>query len=492
MSKNVLLIQPRQTMGWQAHSKVSLPIGLLSVATPVSLAGYNVRIIDQRVEPEWRSYLNIELENEPVCVGISSMTGPQIRYALQISKIVKEQGDIPVIWGGIHPSLLPEQTLRNEYVDIVVQGEGEETFLELVQALERHRSPSTVKGVWHKDDDKMMYTGDRPFSNLDSQPPLAYHLVEPWRYVALKRGAKRLNFVTSRGCPHQCTFCVNTPIHKRKWRCMDSELAVKRVKEFVETYRIGELGFSDMNFFTNMERARDILNGILSENINIAIPKFSVRVDSLSAMSREDFNLLVRAGCTRLTVGVESGSAKVQQLLGKRIDVGNLLEVNRRMKSYPVTPVYLFMMGMPTETIKDLRESVSLATRLVDENTRAAIRFSIYTPYPGTELYDVAVKHGLRVPERLEDWINFNYRNVSPNDPWLETEMRKLIEMIDFCSSFIGKRTFAETYVRPGRFMMALRDGYEPLAKMRLKKFIYHFPLEWTLAKRLGLYSKQI
>ena len=492
MPKNVLLIQPRQTTGWQAHPKVSLPIGLLSVATPVHLAGYRVKIIDQRIEPEWRLHLKHELEKEPICVGISSMTGPQIRHALQVSKIAKEYANIPVVWGGVHPTLLPEQTLRNAYVDVIVQGEGEETFLELVQAFEEHGSPSTVKGVWYKDDGKARCTGHRPFADLNAQPPLAYHLVEPWRYVILKRGRKGLNFITSRGCPYQCTFCVNTPIHKRTWRFMDSKLAVERVREFVEAYRIEELAFSDMNFFTNMQRARDILNGILSENLNIVIPKLSVRADSLSAMSREDFSLMSRAGCRRVTVGIESGSSKIQQLLGKPIDIDHLLEVNQRLKPYPITPVYLFMMGMPTEMVQDLRDSVYLAMRLVEQNTRAVVRFSIYTPYPGTELYDVAMKCGLRVPKRLEDWIPFNYRNASANAPWLADEMRKLMEMIDFCSSFLGKRALAETYSGAGRFMMALRDVYEPLAKMRMKRFFYHFPLEWTIAKRLGLYGKQI
>jgi len=168
------------------------------------------------------------------------------------------------------------------------------------------------------------------------------------------------------------------------------------------------------------------------------------------------------------------------------------LEVNQRLKPYPITPVYLFMMGMPTEMVQDLRDSVYLAMRLVEQNTRAVVRFSIYTPYPGTELYDVAMKCGLRVPKRLEDWIPFNYRNASANAPWLADEMRKLMEMIDFCSSFLGKRALAETYSGAGRFMMALRDVYEPLAKMRMKRFFYHFPLEWTIAKRLGLYGKQI
>ena len=122
MSKRVVLVYPRIIKGWQAQPRVAIPMSLLCIATPVMDGGYDVKIIDQRVEPRWRSVLKEELRKDPICVGVSSMTGPQLRHALEISKIAKEYGNAPVIWGGIHPSLLPEQTLRNDNIDIVVQG----------------------------------------------------------------------------------------------------------------------------------------------------------------------------------------------------------------------------------------------------------------------------------------------------------------------------------------------------------------------------------
>ena len=100
-------------------------MGPLCLAAPLRRRGYEVRILDQRVEPDWRAILRQELEKRPVCVGVSSMTGPQIRHALEISRMAKAHGAAPVVWGGIHPTILPAQTLENESIDIVVQGEGE-------------------------------------------------------------------------------------------------------------------------------------------------------------------------------------------------------------------------------------------------------------------------------------------------------------------------------------------------------------------------------
>ena len=183
-------------------------------------------------------------------------------------------------------------------------------------------------------------------------------------------------------------------------------------------------------------------------------------------MDDKDFTLLQRAGCRRLPVAVESGSEKIQHLLKKPVDVQRLLEVNRNLKKFDMAlPVYLFMMGFPTETEEDLAESVSLAFRLLDENPKADTSFNIYTPFPGTELFDVTVKNGLRAPERVEDWVAFNYRNLTQGAPWLSGEMRHLVEMLDFCTFFIGKRPFLQPYEKTSPWVSLLCNLYAPLAR---------------------------
>jgi radical SAM superfamily enzyme YgiQ (UPF0313 family) len=491
MSKRVLLVYPHIIKGWQAQLRVEIPMGLLCIATAVVQEGYDVKIIDQRVDPRWRSILEEELRKDPICVGVSSMTGPQLRYALEISKIVKDYGNVPVVWGGIHPTILPDQTLRNEFIDFIVQGEGEETFLELVQALEGKKSLGTVKGICYKDHGQIKDTGIRPFVDLNQQPPLAYYLVDLKEYLRVISGVGHLNFLTSRGCAYPCTFCFTGPFHSKSWRSMDSDLVVQRIKDFVQKYHVKGLTFIDNNFFTDIERGRTILKGLIREDLGIVISKISIRPDTLLRMKDDDFALLEQAGCRRLTIAVESGSERIRALLKKPIDVPGIRELNRRLKNSLLVPSLLFMMGLPTETKEELAESVSLSLRLLDENPKAKTFFNIYTPFPGTELFDIAVKHGLHVPERLEDWGSFNYRNLTQGAPWLPEEMRHIVEMLDFSTFFIGRGPFFQAYERTSLWVSLLCNLYAPLANMRVKHFWGRFPVEIKLAKLFGLYAKQ-
>jgi anaerobic magnesium-protoporphyrin IX monomethyl ester cyclase len=491
MSKRVILLYPRHITGWQAQPRVEMPMGLLCIATPISRAGYQVKIIDQRLEPNWHSILRQELSQDPICIGISSMTGSQLKYALEISKIAKEYGNAPVIWGGVHPTILPEQTLDNEYIDIVVQGEGEETFLELVQALEGRRPLNTVKGIWYKENGQSTYTGARPFLDLNQQPSLCYHLVDLEKYLRFISGVGHLNFFTSRGCPYPCTFCFNTPYNRRVWRAMSPGLAIQRITDFVRRYNVKGITFIDNNFFTDMDRGRRILKGLIEEDLDIVISKISIRVDALVDMSDDDLALVERAGCRRLTLAVESGSERIRAMLKKPTDVPALLDLNRRLRKSPMVPHYLFMMGLPMETREDLSESVLLALRLSKENRKAQFFFNIYIPYPGTELFNMAVKDGLRIPQRIEDWIGVSYRNVTLNAPWLSKEMRNTIEMVDFCSFFVGKGHFRKPYERTNPLVVLLSNIYAPLAKKRVARLFYKFPVEVALAKSLRVYGKQ-
>ena len=211
----------------------------------------------------------------------------------------------------------------------------------------------------------------------------------------------------------------------------------------------------------------------------------------LLKMKPDDFDLLHSAGCRRISVAIESGSEKIRALIKKPADVKRILEINRNLSRNPIVPNYVFMMGFPTETKSDLAETISLAFRLTNENLNAGTSFNIYTPFPGTELFDVAVQHGLRVPQRIEDWVPFNYRNLTKNTPWLSKEMYKIIEMLDFCSFFIGRRNFLQPYEKTNPLVTLLCNMYAPLARRRVEKFWAHFPVEVKLAKFFRIYAKQ-
>ena len=488
---NVLLFNPAPRSGVQAHRRVELPLSVLCPATPLAHEGHDVTIIDQFADPEWEARFRHALAARPVCLGVTCMTGPQILHALDACRIAKElQPDLPIVWGGIHASLLPEQTLAHPLIDAVVVGEGEASFRQLVHALHEGRPLDGVPGVHFKRDGRTHSSPAGPFVDLDREPPLAYELLDMDRYRRRLFGVDHLSFNSSRGCTFRCSFCWDPVMHKRTWRAMKPETVMDQLRRIIRDYDIRGFLFTDDHFFIDMKRARAILESIVRAELGITIGKLQIRADTICRMDKEFLTLLVRAGVKRLTVGIESGSQRVLDLIKKDVTVEEVIEANQKLAPHPIVPVYLFMMGMPTETPDEFRASIRLAERLVDENPKAVKTFNIYTPYPGTELYGTALKHGLKEPDHLEGWARFNFRNIPEESAWIPPETKRLIENLDLPLMFLGSQ-FVQPYRATRSLVVALGRLYAPIARYRVRNMDVRFPIESKVVKRLGLFARQ-
>ena len=149
------------------------------------------------------------------------------------------------------------------------------------------------------------------------------------------------------------------------------------------------------------------------------------------------------------------------------------------------------MMGLPTETPEEFAQSIRLAVQLTDENPRAVKTFNIYTPYPGTELYNFSVQLGLKEPRRLEDWPRFNFRNIPEESEWVSPKLKRLIEALDFPLMFLGKGHFVTPYKKTNPFVVALSRLYYPIARYRVTNLDARFPVEIELIRALGLFGRQ-
>ena len=154
-------------------------------------------------------------------------------------------------------------------------------------------------------------------------------------------------------------------------------------------------------------------------------------------------------------------------------------------------PLYFFMMGYPTETFEELSRTIALYRRLIEGSQGAVSHMNIYTPFPGTGLFDIAVEHGFKAPQKLEEWVPLNYRTVNENAPWLSKQMKEAMRMLHFTSLLAEKNNFLNPYKKTNPLMVLMARIYYPIARKRIEKIYYKFPIERKLAEWLGFYPKQ-
>lgn len=439
----VLLLYPKTGMDF--GSTIAPPHALLTVAAPLVKAGYHVTLLDQRTQIITPETIQGYISNELLCVAVSVMTGTQIRYALALSQQVRELtgGNVPIVWGGCHPSVLPEQTVVNDKVDIVVVGEGDQAFLELVQALEHKRALGNIRGILFKDGGKIVKTESRPLLEVETLLPIPWEIVDVEKYIHhdmyLKQSSRVLDIgQTSRGCPFQCGFCSSAALRGRKWRAMSVEKSIALIADTVRRFRLNGIWLRDDEFYIDRKRATAICEGIIKEKLNISFYTSGTRVDVFLKATDYEIGVLKKAGAHSLKFGAESGSQRILDLMHKGITIEQTLEINRRCRRHGIIPVFGLMIGYPTETFADVDMTIDLIYRLKKDNPQAQFEtIAIFTPLPGTDSYDLSLKYGLQPPESLEgwaDWIFDDYDIEGKKIPWFNRKERVYLGNVSYMS----------------------------------------------------------
>lgn len=476
MKKRVVLVQPK-IGSWDdniALKYYKIPLSLLSAARCI-VEHYHVTIVDQRLDKRWRETLRRELELSPICVGTTCLTGEQIKYALEISRYVKSVSAVPMVWGGIHASIMPEQTLGNPNIDIVVQGEGEVVFLELVQALSNQRPIESIAGIWYKKGGKITGTPPRDLLDLNTLPPVPYELVDLSVYTP------ELTLETSRGCPYRCRYCYNANYNRGKWRTMTTENVIKELRRIKEQYKCQSVLFIDDNFFVDVKHTRAVLEAIVEEKLFSSWGSAGMRIDTVERVDESFIELMKKSGCYAIETGIESLSDKVLKIINKGITKQRILELNRLFGKHQILLSCNFVIGFPGEDVEDLKETSRAIVQMAEENPYMKITFiGIFQPYPGTALYSECVKLGLKEPERLEDWISWAWDNVAS---WRSNEMNRLLDSINSAGYPLRHNKH-----NPSRGL--LYDTVWTLARsvslFRLKHFFFNLMIENRLKRILS------
>jgi len=438
----VLLLNPpfAEYGGLKGHGGKALPLNLAYIASYLRQEKPKVAISVLDCEGFSLSYDEIESEIDrigPDIVGITSPT-PAYTQVLEVAKRIKKiDSDIKVVVGGPHPTALPEDTVREQEIDIGVIGEGEITFCKIIEALEKKRDLSYVHGIVYKDKSgKVLSTLQRPLiKDLDTLPfpardlfPLEIYYPPPTKRMS---GKKAGNMITSRGCPYRCTYCMASVMWRRKVRLRSVKNVVDEIEHCVKDFGIGEINFHDELFTVKKSRTVEICREIRRRNLDIAWVCM-VRVDYLS---EEVLREMRHAGCKKIMFGFETGSQMILDKMKKEVALEKAEQAVTAVKKAGIKTAGNFMFGNIGETEETIRQSIELAKKL---NTDTCA-FFIASPYPGTEFYDTAKKEGY-LREDLE-WKDFCL--VSNNLPPLNLPNLPANRLLE-----LQKRAYREYYLR--------------------------------------------
>jgi anaerobic magnesium-protoporphyrin IX monomethyl ester cyclase len=417
----ILLINPTTRLYGQGIAvKAQAPLALLCLAAVLREHGHTVKIFDHNVEERG---LKDCFKFEPELIGITSFTGPMILDALRLSEIFRTRLGVPIVWGGVHPSLLPTQTVSDPRVDMCVVGEGEETIVELADCIEKQGDLSQIKGLVLKKPNngtgKIIINPPRPFiRDLDALPFPAWDLIDEKKYLATSIGIEKssvalFSIQSSRGCPYQCGFCYNSMFNQRTWRFKSADRVIEEIQFLKDKYHMRAINFRDDNFVVNKKRAEAICKGIYRNKLNI---RFAVdcRVDLFTLQLARYLDL---AGCSQIFFGVESGSPRILRFVNKGISLTQAVNAVKICRQLKIRCSASFVIGFPTETMDDLK----LTQQFIKTLNPNDLLIKIFVPFPGSALYKYVVEnHLFTPPQKLEDWaiswskVNYQISQVAP------------------------------------------------------------------------------
>src|SRR5271170_1494910 len=453
------------------------PLCLLALAASLREANFDVVLIDAAIEPNYLS--RVECESvDALFVGISVLTGPMIRGAIEVATTVKNHAPwLPVIFGGWHPSLLPDETLSETFVDMVVRGQGEVTIVEIAQALAKKTPLNNIAGLSWKNNGQRTHNVDRKVEPLDNLPVPAFDLTNFDAYEKLC-GIRKLAYATSVGCPYACNYCTDQVFYKRRFNALSADRVVSEMIDLVTRYRTEEVALLDSNFPVQLPRALEIARGILASGVKFKWT-FQASTDFLCCMSENDVRLLGASGVTHMGFGTESTSESVLKLMNKRHQrVDEMYETARKANLAGIRVTFNLIFAYPGETEADRTITFQTMSDIARQFPNVSFSPNIFTPYPGIPIWPQLRELGVPEPHSLREWMDMPLgANMLP---WLKgKELARLQRMVEY---FLLNSQFCRQTARLSRLRRTVKFLIQTPIRWRLRSSQCSFPWELWLA----------
>lgn len=427
----VILVQPnyrvqRETGAWG----VNPPMGLCYLAAVLSQERISTEIIDANaLDLSEKKVNNLIEEKKPDVVGISILT-PAHNYALKLVKLLPKE--ILKVAGGNQATAMPEVML-NEGFDIVVRGEGEEIFKDLVMGKDKRK----ISGLSFKKDNRLFHNADRLPLNPDDLPFPARYLLPSEGVDLPYRSANTQYFpwsgiLTSRGCPYNCYFCFKKTFGY-KFRPRSVKNVLNELIFLKKKYKLAEIDIFDDCFNYDLDRANEILDGIVANKLNLHI-RFSngIRADKVNKKFLEKMK---KAGCVYIAYGVESGDQNILSLIPKGEKIKEVKKAVKLTKEVGIPACGFFIFGL----IGDNQETMEKTLEISKELPFDFASYTIATPYPGTRMWEMVKKDGKLF---IHNWNDFHHSSGRMMYSYPKTADKKTVEKI-------YKKAYGEFYFRP-------------------------------------------
>ena len=432
----IVLFSPRSGEGHRA----TLPLALLAISRFLANdERFEIKIICSEGNQFVKNVLD-ELEGA-LCLGITCFTGYPVKEAVEVASAAKDKfPEIPTIFGGWHPSVLPEETLDHPSVDIVIAGQGERAFTNLINALVSKNDLKDTPGLYFKDaSGKIIFTGFNELEPIKNFPSLPYHLIKVDDFTFETFYAKKvIDFYTSSGCPFECTFCVEPGTYKRKWNGLSPERVADEWEMLNKNYGIDGINLVDNNFCVNEKRVRGICEELINRNLKVSWGPADGVIEQLLKYSGDTWDLMSKGGCSSLLVGADSAMNEGLKIVKKNNAVDDIYKFVEICNRHSIQPALSFMIGLPNEDKnfieKEYQATLELFNKIYKKVT--CLHLFIFTPYPGSELYETAKNKGWKAPTSLMGWSKIELQRTTT--PWVPKKYSLHVEFLqDYLLRFL-------------------------------------------------------
>lgn len=370
----------------------SLPLGLLSIASYLKNYGHEIVFTEALVEEK---DIDREIrENKPDIIGISTMSFLAGIDAKRITKIAHNYS-ISVVWGGQAATAMPELIFKDASPDYIILGEGEITWLELVNALESGADISQIAGLAYVKNSEVVYTDTRPVADISLFPDIDWSFVDVKKYFTSFFNCNKMLYLhATKGCPAQCTFCSNQKFHQSRNRCRNIHQIVRDI-DYLYSQGTDGIYFSDELWIPNRNQRTEFCNLMIERNYDL-VWGCQMR---LGVLNEDDIDLMYKAGCRWILFGIESGNQERIDRIKKNINLGIAKESVEMCEKRGITVQASFIIGFPDENAEEIKQTISFAESL----GASLVVMNILVPLPNSEIYRDAKSKGLfEFPDSIE------------------------------------------------------------------------------------------